>query len=163
MGQLVTGEIALAVVLLIGAGLLIRTLLALRAVNPGFDSHNVLTMQMSVSEMRFMKGTAMDQFIRESIRHVDALPGVESSALSCCLPLETVWQLPLMIQGRPLNGRFHAFAGWTFVSPDYFETLQHPAAARPHVHRKRRRQRSRRGDHQRNPGPAVVAQWRPAR
>ena len=47
---LVTGEIALAVVLLIGAGLLIRTSLALRAVNPGFDSHNVLTMQMSVSE-----------------------------------------------------------------------------------------------------------------
>lgn len=78
MGQLVTGEIALAVVLLIGAGLLIRTLLALRAVNPGFDSHNVLTMQMSVSEMRFMKGTAMDQFICENIRHVDALPGVEA-------------------------------------------------------------------------------------
>jgi putative ABC transport system permease protein len=111
---------------LVGAGLLIRTSLALRAVNPGFDSHNVLTMQMSVSETRFLKGTGMDQFIREGMRRIDALPGVESAAVSCCLPLETVWQLPLIVQGRPLTGRFHAFAGWTFVSPGYFETLHIP-------------------------------------
>jgi predicted permease len=123
---LVTGEIALALVLLIGAGLLIRTSLALRGVNPGFDPHNVLTMQMSVSEARFVTGAGMDDFIRESLQRIDALPGVERSAMSCCLPLETVWQAPLIIQGRQLNGRFHAFAGWTFVSPGYFETLRIP-------------------------------------
>ena len=120
---MVTAEIALALVLLIGAGLLIRTSLALRSVNPGFDSHNVLTMQMSVAEPRLMKGSGMDQFIREGARRIDALPGVEGSAVSCCLPLETVWQLPLIIEGRPLDGRSHAYAGWTFVSPRYFEVL----------------------------------------
>jgi len=83
-------------------------------------------MQMSVAEARFMKGNGMDQFIREGVRRIDALPGVEGSALSCCLPLETVWQLPLIIEGRPLNGRFHGFAGWTFVSPGYFEILHIP-------------------------------------
>lgn len=121
---LVTAEIAVALVVLIGAGLLIRTSLALRGVNPGFDAHNVLTMQMSVAEARFMTGIGMDQFIREGIRRIDALPGVERSAVSCCLPLETVWQLPLIVQGRPMDGRPHAYAGWTFVSPGYFETLR---------------------------------------
>ncbi len=123
---LVTGEIALALILLVEAGLLIRTSLALRSVDPGFDSHNVLTMQMSVAEARFTQGTGLDRFVREGMRRVDALPGVESSAVSCCLPLETAWQLPLIIQGRPLNGRFHAYAGWTFVSPGHFETLRIP-------------------------------------
>lgn len=73
-----------------------------------------------------MKGPGLDQFVREGMRRVDALPGVEVSAISCCLPLETVWQLPLIIQGRPFNGRPHAYAGWTFVSPNYFETLRIP-------------------------------------
>jgi putative ABC transport system permease protein len=123
---LVIGETALAVALLIGAGLLIRTLIALRAVNSGFDASNVLTMQMSVAEARLMRGTGMDRLIRDGLRRIDALPGVESSAVSCCLPLETVWQLPLIVQGRPLRGRSHAYAGWTFVSPGYFETLHVP-------------------------------------
>ena len=123
---LVIGEIALAMVLLIGAALLIRTSIALREVNPGFDSHNVLTMQMSVAEGRLTEGNGLDRFLREGIRRTEALPGVESSAASCCLPLETVWQMPLIIRGRTLNGRFHAFAGWTFVSPGYFETLKIP-------------------------------------
>lgn len=56
-------------------------------------------------------------------RSLDALPGVESSALSCCLPLETVWYVPLIIQVRSLDGRSHAYAGWTFVSAGYFEIL----------------------------------------
>jgi D-alanyl-D-alanine carboxypeptidase len=47
-------------------------------------------------------------------------------AASCCLPFETVWQLPYIVAGRPLNGRFHGFAGWTFVSPKYFEALRIP-------------------------------------
>src|SRR5262249_37434497 len=118
---LVVGEIALAMVPLIGAGVVIRTSLALHKVSPGFDSSNVLTMQMSVAQARFIEGTGVGQLTREGVRRIESLPGVESAAVSCCLPLETVWQLPLIVQGRPLDGRFHAFAGWTFVSPRYFE------------------------------------------
>jgi len=67
---LVIGEIALALVLLIGAALLIRTSIALREVNPGFDSQSVLTMQMSVAEGRLMQGNGLDRFLREGIRRV---------------------------------------------------------------------------------------------
>ena len=123
---LVICEIALAVMLLIGGGLLVRTSIALRAVNPGFDSHNILTMQMSLAGARFAEGSGVDQLVRNSIRRIEALPGVQSAAISCCLPLETTWQLPFIIVGRPLDGRFHGFAGWTFISPAYFEVLHIP-------------------------------------
>jgi putative ABC transport system permease protein len=126
LSLLVISEITLAVILLIGGGLLIRTSIALRAVNPGFDSHSVLTMQMSLAGARFGQGSGADQLVRDSIRRIEALPGVESAASSCCLPLESVWQLPYIVAGRPLNGRFHGFAGWTFVSPGYFEVLRIP-------------------------------------
>jgi predicted permease len=126
LSLLVICEITLAVILLIGGGLLIRTSIALRAVDPGFDSHSVLTMQMSLAGARFAQASGVDQLIRDSIRRIDALPGVQSAASSCCLPLESVWQLPYIVAGRPLNGRFHGFAGWTFISPGYFEVLHTP-------------------------------------
>jgi putative ABC transport system permease protein len=123
---LVICEISLALILLIGGGLLIRTSIALRGVNPGFDPHDVLTTQMSLSNERFRQGPGMDQLVRNGIQRIGALPGVQAVAASCCLPLETVWQLPFIVAGRPLNGRFHGFAGWTFVSPEYFEVLRIP-------------------------------------
>ena len=126
LSLLVICEITLAVILLIGGGLLIRTSIALRSVDPGFDSHNVLTMQMSLADARFGQGSGVDQLVRDSIQRIDALPGVVSAASSCCLPLETVWQLPYIVEGRTLNGRFHGFAGWTVVSPGYFEVLHIP-------------------------------------
>ena len=81
LSLLVICEITLAMILLIGAGLLIRTSIALRAVDPGFDSHNVLTMQMSLADARFGQGSGVDQLVRDSIQRIDALPGVESAAL----------------------------------------------------------------------------------
>src|SRR5947209_6910763 len=52
--------------------------------------------------------------------------GVKAASTACCMPLESVWQLPFVVQGRPLTGPFHAFAGWTFVSPGYFDVLKIP-------------------------------------
>ena len=123
---LVVSEMTLALVLLVGAALLIRTSIALRSVKPGFDSHNVLTMQMSLAGARFEQSSGVDQFVRDGVARVDSLPGVEATATSCCLPLETVWQLSFIVQGRPLTGRIHGVAGWTFVSPGYFDALKIP-------------------------------------
>ncbi|HEV3482419.1 MAG TPA: ABC transporter permease [Candidatus Acidoferrales bacterium] len=123
---LVISEIALALVMLIGSALLIRTYIALRSVNPGFNSHNVLTMQMSLTGTRFEKTSEMDQLVRDGVRRVQALPGVTDAAATCCLPLETVWQLPLIVVGRPLDGPYHRFGGWTFISPDYFDVFNIP-------------------------------------
>ena len=126
LSLLVAGEIALAAILLTGSALLIRTSVALRSVDTGFDSHNVLTMQMSLANTRLAQASGVGQLVQESVHQIEAVPGVESVAASCCLPLETVWQLPYIVEGRPLDGRFHGFAGWTFVSPKYFEVLKIP-------------------------------------
>jgi len=123
---LVVTEIALAVVLLVGAGLLIRTSLALRAVKPGFDTHNVLTMRMSVSGTPFERRDGIARLTREGLDRILASSGVTAASTTCCMPLETVWQLDFVVRGRPLKGAFHAFAGWTFVSPGYFDVFRIP-------------------------------------
>jgi len=124
---LVVSEVALALVLLMGAGLLIRTFLALRGVNPGFDTHNVLTMEMSLTGTRFETTAAVDQLVRDADRRVASLPGVASIASTCCLPLEGGFGLPFTIEGRPLtNGPFHGGGSWRTVSPRYFEVFRIP-------------------------------------
>ncbi len=122
---LVVTEMALALVLLVGAALLIRTFGALRSVDPGFDARNVLTMQMSLTGTRFNKAAGVNQLVREVQRHVESLPGVTALASTCCLPLEGGFGLPLTIEGRPLtDGPFHGGASWHPVSPRYFQVFK---------------------------------------
>jgi putative ABC transport system permease protein len=123
---LVISEMTLALIMLIGSILLIRTYMALRSVDPGFNSHNVLTMQMSLAGTKFEKTSEMDQLVRNGVGRIQALPGVSAAAAACCLPLETVWQLPLIVVGRPLEGPYHRFGGWTFISPGYFDVFNIP-------------------------------------
>jgi len=124
---LVVTEMALALVLLVGAALLIRTFGALRSVDPGFDARNVLTMQMSLTGTRFNKAAGVNQLVREVQRHVESLPGVTALASTCCLPLEGGFGLPLTIEGRPLtDGPFHGGASWHPVSPRYFRVFKIP-------------------------------------
>src|SRR5271155_4933994 len=100
---LVISEVSLALVLLIGAALLIRTLIALRQVNPGFDAHNVLTMEMSLTGDRFQKTDGVAQLVRDGRRRLNAIPEVETSASTCCLPLEGGFGLPFFVVGRPVD------------------------------------------------------------
>ena len=123
---LVISEMALALLLLIGAVLLIRTFVALRSVNPGFDPHNVLTLQMSINGTQFEKTSGVAQLIRDGSRRLEALPGVERAGTTCCLPLEGGFGLPFIIAGRPLNGPAHGGAGMTNISPGYFEVFKVP-------------------------------------
>src|SRR5262245_22291601 len=124
---LVVVELALAVVLLVGSALLIRTSLALRAVDPGFDATNVLTMQMSLSEPRFASSRTVDLLIREAVDRLQALPGVEAASATCCVPLHGGYGLPFTIAGRPLtDGPYHGGGGWMNVSPGYFDVFKIP-------------------------------------
>ncbi len=123
---LVTTEIALALVLLVGAALLIRTFVALRQVNPGFDARNVLTMHMSLTGPQFAKAAGTAQVFREGLRRLRAVPGVEFAAASCCVPLEGGFGLPFEIVGRPDGPTSKGGAGWTMVSAGYFETFHIP-------------------------------------
>jgi len=119
-------EITVALMLLIGASLLIRSSLNLHAVDPGFDAHNVLTMRMAVSGTAFDKRAGIARLTQDGIHRIQGLPGVEAASMTCCMPLETVWQLPFIIQGRALQGNFHGFGGWTFISPGYFDAFKIP-------------------------------------
>jgi predicted permease len=124
---LVISEMSLAIVLLIGAALLIRTFVALRSVNPGFDPHHVLTMQMSLTGSRFEKTSGVAQLVHDSVERLQALPGVVAAGTTCCMPLQGGFGLPLIIVGRPLtNGPYHGGAGWTNVSPRFFDVFKIP-------------------------------------
>jgi predicted permease len=124
---LVVLEIALALTLVIGSGLLIRTSMALRAVAPGFDANNVLTMRMSFTGPQFQTSSSVDQAIRLGAERLREIPGVELASASCCVPLEGGFGLPFVLIGRPLEGQpFHGGGGWVTVSPGYFEVFHIP-------------------------------------
>src|SRR5882757_6530057 len=80
-GILVVAEVALSLILLVGAGLMIRSFQRLHAVNPGFDSHNVLTMSAMVSRAKFPEPSQQAGFFRQVLQRVRTLPGVESAGV----------------------------------------------------------------------------------
>lgn len=124
---LVISEVSLALVLLIGASLLIRTYVALRAVHPGFDTSHVLTLEMSLTGDRYAKTAAVAQLSRNGRERVNAIPGVEVSASTCCVPLEGGFGLPFIVVGRPLGKeQSTGGAGWMSASPGYFSTFKIP-------------------------------------
>ncbi len=124
---LVISEVSLAIVLLIGAALLIRTFLALRNVDPGFNPHNVLTMEMSLTGDRFQKTIGVAQLVQNGRERINAIPGIEASASTCCLPLEGGYGLPFNVVGRPLGKDPNTGnAGWMDTSPGYFDVFKIP-------------------------------------
>ncbi len=127
---LVVVEVALALVLLIGSALLIRTAVALGRVDPGFDTHNVLTLKMSLKGAQFEKAEAVEQVVRNGVERLKAIPGVVEASATCCVPLQGGYGLPFRIVGRPLaadsQGPYHGGGGWMTVSPGYFEVFKIP-------------------------------------
>ncbi|MGH7669664.1 MAG: ABC transporter permease, partial [Gemmatimonadaceae bacterium] len=120
-------EIALALILLIGSALLIRTDVALARVEPGFDAHDVLTMRMSLTGQRWATTASVAQAIRDGVQRVEAIPGVEVASATCCVPLQGGFGLPFTIAGRPLTtGPYTGGASWGTVSPGYFEVFKIP-------------------------------------
>ena len=124
---LVVSEVALAVVLLVGSALLIRTSLALSAVEPGFDANNVLIMQVSLNGPQFAKSATADQLLHGGIERLRGVPGVLAASAGCCVPLEGGYGLPFRVMGRPLtDSPFHGGGNWLTVSPGYFEVFKIP-------------------------------------
>jgi len=123
---LVVIEVALALVLLIGSALLIRTALALAHVDPGFDASNVLTMRMSLTGPRFQKSEAVAQLVRDGVERLRAIPGVANASATCCVPLQGGYGLPFKIVGRKSDGPFDGGGSWMTVSPGYFEIFKIP-------------------------------------
>ena len=123
---LVVVEMALALILLAGAGLLIRTFTAQRAVNRGFDEQNVLTLEMSLGSARFERTEAVAQMVRDAERRLRHVPGVAAVATTSSLPLEPSLMMPFtsMERDQRLVGRYHGAAAWRSVSPEYFDAFR---------------------------------------
>jgi len=90
-------------VLLVGAALLIRTFVALHGVGPGFDAHNVLTMEMSLNGQRYQTTTGIAQLLRDGRNRLNALPGVELAAAGFWLPIDVEDGTGFQIVGRPVE------------------------------------------------------------
>ncbi len=100
---LVVSEVALSLVLLVGAGLMIRSFQKLQGVNPGFDARNVLTMNAMVSRTKFSSSRQQINFFDRVLQRIRALPGVESAGVIDDLPLDNGGShQPIAIEGRPM-------------------------------------------------------------
>jgi len=123
---LVTAEVALALILLIGSALLIRTFVALRGIDTGLNPHNVLTLRMSLSGPRFARTSQVNDLIRDGVERVEALPGVVRAGATYVVPLENMFGVPFNVVGRtPASGRYDG-RGWVAASPGYFDVLRIP-------------------------------------
>ena len=98
----VVAEIALSLVLLVGATLTIRTLYLLRTVNPGIDPHNVLTVPLTISDAKYLSADQQTNFFKNVLEHVRALPGVESAGAVDSLPLQGGSTQPFIAEGQPV-------------------------------------------------------------
>ena len=135
---LVVSEVALAMVLLIGSGLMINTILRLQQVNPGFDTTNVVTASLQVPEQggkyltRVPGGDmekplpVVDTFYRQLLAKVSVLPGVESAAVISGLPLRGSERYSFSILGKPSPPDQRPDAGFVEVSGDLFRALRIP-------------------------------------
>jgi putative ABC transport system permease protein len=125
---LVVTEVALALVLVTGSTLLIRTFSGLRSVNPGVNPHNVLVLETSLGGGTFDTTARVDQFVRQLTPRLEAIPSVRSAASAIMLPLcSNDVDLPFNIAGRPVpKGGYDGDEQWRSVSAHYFQTLQIP-------------------------------------
>ena len=125
-GGLVVAEVALAFVLLVGAGLMMRSLMGLLAVDPGFDSGNVLTAALPISQERMPDPAALNVYLDSIRENVEAVPGVEETALTSALPLQGWgYGMPYQIANREIVDRANRRAGFfKMVTPSYFRSLR---------------------------------------
>jgi putative ABC transport system permease protein len=124
---LVVSEIAVALVLLVGAGLMVRTLAQLRRVNLGFNPSNVLTLRVPLSGERYKEPQAQAQFWERALSAVQSLPGVEAATVSLRLPVNG-WSgqfFTIAEDPNPAAGQVPT-ANYVIVGPGYFRTMQIP-------------------------------------
>lgn len=124
---LVVGQVALSLLLLIGAGLLLHSFRQLLRVDPGFDAHNVLSMNVSLPTVKYGKPQQQIEFFDEMLRRVSMLPGVRNAAISAALPLSWKRITPMLPEGQPeLPLSQRPFIDIEAVSPQWFQTMRVP-------------------------------------
>src|SRR6185295_2964986 len=129
---LIVSEIAISFVLLAGAGLLIKSFVHLRELNPGFNPDNVLVMRLTSPPGKYAQGEPRAQLYKQIVDRVKATPGVQSAGAVLDLPLGgdtfNVWR-GVVREGRPMTHEEQSNAQALVITPDYFQALQIPLKA----------------------------------
>jgi putative ABC transport system permease protein len=129
---LMVSEIALSFLLLVGAGLLVKSFLHLREVSPGFNPENVLTMRLSLRSAKYPQGQQKVDFYKQALENIKTLPGVQAAGAVLSLPLGgdsfSVGRA-FIREGRPMTPEESANASYFVATPDYFRTMQIPLVA----------------------------------
>jgi putative ABC transport system permease protein len=128
---LVVSEIALSLVLLVGAGLLMKSFLKLQAVDPGFNPNNLLTMRVSMEGLNYEKVESRIAFYGQLLDKIKALPGVQSAGARYRIPLapdDGYANLAFTVEGRLSDPANRPLAFYNTVSPDLFRTMEIPVS-----------------------------------
>jgi putative ABC transport system permease protein len=125
---LIVAEIALSLMLLVGAGLLLKSFARLRGVSPGFDASNVLAVRLSLPPARYSSGASVKLFYDKISSRIAVLPGVERVSAASALPLSgLIARTTFTIAGHaPANASEVPFAQHRWVGPGYFQTMKIP-------------------------------------
>jgi predicted permease len=123
---LVVGEVAMGVVLLVGAGLLVRTFVHLRTLSPGFDPANVTTATVSLQDARYQDAAKVDRLFTDTLARIRRMPGVQDAGVSLGLPYTRLLNLGF----KPLDGAADIQRGsitnLSYTTPGYLEALKIP-------------------------------------
>ena len=127
-GLLVITEVALALMVLVGAGLMIQSFLRLRHVGAGFSEKNLLTFAVNLPRVKYKEQPQRGEFFRQLLERVRGLPGVDATAATTTLPLTgDNWGRSLTVEGYPVLSVGQApMIQHTVVTPDYFRTMEIP-------------------------------------
>ena len=124
---LVVAEVSLAVLLLVGSGLLVKSLLHLQRTNPGIVADELVSVEIDLSATAYQESDRASDFYRRLVDQVESLPGVQAASFGTVQPLSgSAGNDPFAIEGRQLDPANLTSAGWQLVGPNYLKTLGIP-------------------------------------
>jgi putative ABC transport system permease protein len=129
---LVVLQVSLALVLVCGAGLLVRSFVSLRGLDPGYDASDLLTARIELNQATYTDSPKRAAVYEQILDRVRALPGVQSAALVLMRPLSGAigWDYPFLVEGQsPSEQAGNPYSNYLAISPDYFRTLKLPLLA----------------------------------
>src|SRR5688572_9838489 len=121
--QLVVFQMSIAVMLVIGAGLLIKSFWLLQRVDPGFQAEGVLSAGLTLPHSKYSEPAQINNFHKQLLERLSALPGVKNATIAYDHPLQSNWLDSFEIEGRPVPAENRPSANFIPVGPDYFETV----------------------------------------
>ena len=119
---LVVSEMALCALLLVGAGLLVQTFLKMRAIDPGFDTHNLLVAKMSLQGDRYATTAETNQFFDQALDRIRRIPGVQAAGVVNGIPIDYALNLNVDVLDGPEKVE-RALTDWRYASPNYFDLM----------------------------------------